>query len=60
LTAGAWLARLVENLLYGIRPADPVSFLLAAAVVVIVVIGAAWLPARRAMRLAPTIALRSE
>jgi predicted permease len=60
LTTGAWLARLLENLLYGIRPADPVSFLLAAVVIVAVVLAAAWLPARRAMGLAPTIALRSE
>jgi ABC-type antimicrobial peptide transport system permease subunit len=40
--------------------ADPVSFLLAAGIVVAVVLAAAWLPARHATRLAPTIALRSE
>jgi predicted permease len=60
LTAAAWLSRLLENVLYGIAPADPISFGLAAAVAVAIVLTAGWLPARRAMRLTPTIALRSE
>jgi ABC-type antimicrobial peptide transport system permease subunit len=60
LTAGVWLSRLLENLLYGITHADPVALACAVAVAVVTVLGAAWLPARRAMQLTPTIALRSE
>jgi predicted permease len=60
LTAGVWLSRLLESLLYGVTPGDPIAFGCAAALAVATVLGAAWLPARRAMRLAPTIALRSE
>jgi ABC-type antimicrobial peptide transport system permease subunit len=60
LTAGVWLSRLLESLLYGITPGDPIAFGCAAVLAVATVLGAAWLPARRAMRLAPTIALRSE
>jgi ABC-type antimicrobial peptide transport system permease subunit len=58
LTASVWLSRLLENLLYGIRPADPWSIAIAAIAVIGIVGVAAWLPARRAVRLAPTAALR--
>ncbi len=53
-------ARLVRGLLYGVGPADPATF-----VVIAVALGAAaalasWLPARRAARIDPVEALRSE
>lgn len=60
LVVARWLSKTVESLLYGIEPADPLSFVLAAALIVTVVVSAAWLPARRASRLSPTIALRAE
>ena len=41
-----------------VSPWDPLSFALAAAALAIVSLLAAWIPARRASRLAPTIALR--
>jgi ABC-type antimicrobial peptide transport system permease subunit len=49
-----------SSLVYGVEPLDPVS-LAAAAVMISVVTGlAAYLPARRAARLEPLSALRSE
>ncbi|HWB17619.1 MAG TPA: ABC transporter permease [Vicinamibacterales bacterium] len=60
LAGAAWLSKTVTSWLYGIRPADPLSLILAALVMTAVVVVAAWLPARRATRLTPTIALRVE
>jgi predicted permease len=60
LVGAAWLSKTVTSWLYGIHPADPLSLVLAALVMTGVVVVAAWLPARRATRLAPTIALRAE
>ena len=58
---GAWFcARLLESLLFEVRAHDP--FLLVSAVLVLlaVVFLAAWIPARRAMRVDPVVALRYE
>ena len=46
--------------LYGIEPTDPVSFGLATGALLIVAAAAVYVPARRASRLDPTIALRTE
>ena len=54
------LARWAATLLFGLKPWDPASFALAAGVLGVVSLLAAWLPARRASRLAPTIALRED
>jgi ABC-type lipoprotein release transport system permease subunit len=54
------LARLVSRLLFGVPAFDPVTFV-AVPVLLFAVAGlAAWLPARRVIRVAPTEALRSE
>jgi predicted permease len=53
-------ARLVGSQLYGVAPTDPVSFGVAAALLLGVAALAAWLPARRAMGVDPMAALRSE
>ena len=62
VTAGLLLAfvasRSAASLLFGIEAWDPASFGLAAGVLALVSLLAAWIPARRASRLAPTIALR--
>jgi predicted permease len=59
--AGAWLAtRALETLLFGIRPGDGVSFACGSGVLVLTVLLAALIPARRATRVDPMAALRCE
>ena len=52
--------RLITSRLYGVAPQDPLTLGLAAGLLVLVAIGAAYLPARRASRLDPMAALRQE
>lgn len=58
--ASVWLSSALESLLYGIRPADPTTLLLAATSLLGIVIGAAVLPAIRTGRIEPAAALRIE
>ena len=53
-------ARAVGGMLYGTPPWDPVSYGTAVGVLVVVAAFAAYMPARRASRLDPMVALRSE
>ncbi|MES2697106.1 MAG: ABC transporter permease [Verrucomicrobiota bacterium] len=48
------------NMLVGTSPKDPLVFSAVAALLVLVGIAACWVPARRAARIAPTVALRVE
>jgi predicted permease len=52
------LTRLLENQLFGIRPADPVAYAAAAALMTATALLAAWVPARRAASVDPIHALR--
>lgn len=54
------LARVLTQLLFGIRPADPATIASVALLLTAVALGACWLPAHRASRIAPIDALRSE
>jgi ABC-type antimicrobial peptide transport system permease subunit len=60
IAAAFFLAPLLEKTLSGVRPADPLTFVLACAALGAVAIGAAYLPARRAARLNPVDTLRCE
>jgi len=54
------LSRLLSNLLFGISAADPVTFACVAIILTAIAIAACYIPARRAMRVDPIIALRYE
>ena len=54
------LSRSINSLLYGIGTFDAVTFLVTATLLILVALAACWIPARRAMRVDPIIALRYE
>jgi len=60
LLGAYWLTGMMKTLVFGVTPADPWTFVAGA----VVLLGAAWLasyvPARRAARVDPVIAMRAE
>jgi ABC-type antimicrobial peptide transport system permease subunit len=60
LAASLALTRLMKGLLFGVSPADPLTFVLIALLLVGVALMAALLPARRAAKVDPMAALRRE
>jgi ABC-type antimicrobial peptide transport system permease subunit len=54
------LTRVLRTLLFGVTPTDPMTFLLVAVVLSGVALGATLIPAHRAARVDPLLALRSE
>jgi predicted permease len=60
LTASSLVARLLTGLLFEVKPHDPATYVTAAGVLLGAAVVASYLPARRAARVDPMIALRSE
>jgi putative ABC transport system permease protein len=60
LAAAAALTRLIEGMLYAVTPLDQPTFLAVALVMLVTAALACWVPARRATRIDPLLALRSD
>ncbi len=54
------VSRVMAGVLYGVEPTDPVTFAAVAAVLIAVALFACYVPAQRAIRIDPMIALRQE
>ena len=60
LAGAAVVTRALASLLFDVSPVDPVTLTAAAVVLLATAVAASWLPARRAARLDPAIALRGD
>ncbi|MBI3683805.1 MAG: ABC transporter permease [Acidobacteria bacterium] len=60
LVAAAALGRLISSLLFGVSSGHVPAYLAAAALLALVALAACWLPARRATKVDPVLALRHE
>jgi putative ABC transport system permease protein len=50
----------LSGLLFGVSARDPLTFVVVPAALLVVALAACWIPARRAMKVEPVIALRGE
>jgi ABC-type antimicrobial peptide transport system permease subunit len=60
LAGASALARTLSSMVFGVKVYDPLTFAAVAAGLTLVALAASYLPARRAMRVDPMVALRYE
>jgi putative ABC transport system permease protein len=60
LGGAVWLTKFLRSLLFGVTPTDPVTFSAVAAGILVIALVSCYLPARRAVKVDPLIALRAE
>jgi putative ABC transport system permease protein len=60
LAGALGLNRLIASALFGVHPADPTTLAAVVLTITVVAAGACWLPAWRASRLDPSVALRTD
>jgi putative ABC transport system permease protein len=60
VVAAAFATPLLGDALYGVQPLDPATFVIVVTTLVLVSLLASWIPARRATRVDPMLALRTE
>lgn len=54
------VTRVLQRFLFGVTPTDPIAFTIVSVLLIGLALVAAWLPARRATRMDPCVALRAE
>jgi ABC-type antimicrobial peptide transport system permease subunit len=60
MVAALGITRVMTGLLIGVSPSDPLTYISVAAILTAIALLACWIPARRATRVDPGIALRYE
>jgi putative ABC transport system permease protein len=60
LGGAMWLTKFLRSLLFGVTPTDPITFSAVAAGILVIALVSCYLPARRAVKVDPLIALRAE
>jgi len=60
IVGAAIVTRLFRSMLFGVEPADPITFVSVAGILAVVALFACYIPAQRATRVDPLVALREE